>query len=43
MAQKLTLEEVLKELNPAEQEQAIGMYKEYGQTPQEIKEFFDSL
>ena len=43
MAEKLTLEEVLKELNPAEQEAALLMYKEHGETPTEIKEFFDSL
>lgn len=43
MEQKLTLEEVLKDLNPAEREAALLMYKERGKTPTEIKEFFDSL
>jgi len=39
----LSLEQVLSELNPAEQQAAILMYKEDKSTPQEIKEFFDSL
>ena len=42
-AKELTLEEVLKDLNPSEREQALLMYQERGETPQEIKEFFDSL
>lgn len=40
--EELTLEEVMEELNPAEQEVAIQMVRR-GETPQEIKAFFDSL
>ena len=40
--EELTLEEVMAELNPAEQEVAIQMVHR-GETPQEIKAFFDSL
>lgn len=39
---ELTLEQVLAELNPAEQEAAREDYAA-GMSPQEIKEFFDSL
>ena len=39
---ELTLEQVLAELNPAEREVALAAYQR-GETPQEIKEFFDSL
>ena len=40
---ELTLEQVLAELNPAERESAMVLYRDYHETPQEIKEFFDSL
>lgn len=40
--QELTVEQLLQELNPAEQEAARLMLQR-GETPQEIKEFFDSL
>ena len=40
---ELTLEQVLTELNPAEREAAMLMYREDGKTPQEIQEFFNSL
>ena len=39
---ELTCEQVLEELNPAEREVAISDYNR-GVSPQEIKEFFDSL
>ena len=38
----LTIEQVLAELNPSEREAALLDFQE-GKTPQEIKEFFDSL
>lgn len=40
--QELTVEQLLQELNPAEQEQA-KMELQYGMTPQQLKAFFDSL